>query len=87
MKSKPAEVTHDPYADNLLTQGLGPIRSRQELSKLLLELPPKPPTNISQIPRHVRLHMLMSLRDLHLPSVEELRLHESIDLMLISTQN
>ena len=82
MKSKPAEVTHDPYADNLLTQGLGPIRSRQELGKLLLELPPKPPANISQIPRHVRLHMLMSLRDLHLPSVEELRLHESIDLMI-----
>lgn len=82
MKTKPADVAHDPYAGNVLTQGLGPIRSRQELGKLLLELPPKPPVNISQIPRHIRLHMLMGLRDLHLPSVEELRLYESIDLMI-----
>lgn len=82
MKSKPTDVVYDPYAGNVLTQGLGPIRSRQELSKLLLELPPKPPANIAQIPKHVRLHMLLSLRDLHLPSIEELRLHESIDLMI-----
>lgn len=82
MKTKPADVAHDPYAGNALTQGLGPIRSRQEVSKLLLELPPRPPANISQIPPHVRLHMLMGLRDLHLPSLEELRLYESIDLMI-----
>ena len=82
MKFKPTDVVYDPYAGNILTQGLGPIRSRQELSKLLLELPPKPPANIAQIPKHVRLHMLLSLRDLHLPSIEELRLHESIDLMI-----
>lgn len=82
MKAKPTDVAHDPYAGNILTQGLGPIRSRQEISKLLLELPPRPPANISQIPPHVRLHMLMGLRDLHLPSLEELRLYESIDLMI-----
>lgn len=82
MKAKPKDVVYDPYAGNVLTQGLGPIRSRQELGKLLLELPPKLPANIAQIPKHVRLHMLLSLRDLHLPSIEELRLHESIDLMI-----
>lgn len=82
MKSKPVDIAHDPYAGNILTQGLGPIRSRHELSKLLLDLPPQPPSNISRIPSHVRLHMLMSLRDLHLPSLEELQLYESIDLMI-----
>ncbi|WP_407713687.1 AAA family ATPase [Comamonas testosteroni] len=82
MKTKPADVAYDPYAGNILIQGLGPIRPRQEVNKLLLELPPRPPANISQIPPHVRLHMLMNLRELHLPSLEELRLYESIDLMI-----
>lgn len=82
MKADPDNCTYDPYAGNILIQGLGPIHARQELSKLLLELPPKPPANISSVPRHLRLHMLMGLRDLHLPSAEELRLHESIDLMI-----
>lgn len=82
MKTNPSNLVYDPYAGNVLTQGLGPIRARQEVSKLLLELPPKPPENVAQIPKHIRLHMLMRLRDLHLPSVEELRLHESIDLMI-----
>lgn len=74
--------THDPYAGNALIKGLGPIRTRSELGKLLIELPPKPPPDIASIPRHLRLHMLLRLRDLHLPSAEELRLHESIDLMI-----
>lgn len=77
-----SNFTHDVYGNNVLIQGLGPIRSRTELSRLLLDLPVKPPANIVSVPRHLRLHMLMILRDLHLPSLEELRLHESIDLMI-----
>ncbi len=71
----------DPYAGNILTQGLGPIRSRAEVMKALTELP-KRPKSMEGIPTHIALHYLMSLRDFHLPRVEELRLHETIDLMV-----
>lgn len=71
----------DPYAGNLLTQGLGPIRSRAELMKVLTELP-KRPKSMDGIPPHIAIHHLMSLRDFHVPSIEEFRLHETIDLMV-----
>lgn len=73
---------HDPYAGNALIAQLGPIRSRPEAAKLLLEIPPRPPKDIASIPRHVRLHMLMRVRNLHVPSVEELRLYETIDMTI-----
>lgn len=71
----------DPYAGNLLTQGLGPIRSRAELMKALTELPNRL-KSMDGIPPHIAIHHLMSLRDFHVPSIEELRLHETIDLMV-----
>ena len=71
----------DPYAGNILTQGLGPIRSRAEVMKTLTELP-KRPKSMDGIPPHIAIHHLMSLRDFHLPSIEECRLHETIDLMV-----
>ena len=73
---------HDPYADNILIQGLGPIRSRQDAASSLVALPQKPPRDIASIPRHIRLHMLMDVRNLHIPSVEGLQLVESIDMMI-----
>ena len=72
----------DPYAGNVLTTGLGPIRARTELHKLLTELPPRPTRDIASVPLHIRRHLLMDIRDFHLPSLEELHLHESIDLMI-----
>jgi hypothetical protein len=81
MTSKPTSP-HDPYADNILIQGLGPIRSRQEAASSLVALPKRPPKDIGGIPRHIRLHMLMDVRDLHIPSVEGLQLFESIDMMI-----
>lgn len=73
---------HDPYAGNILVQHLGPILSRKQIANLLTELPPRPPANIAAIPRHIRLHMLMAIRVLHMPSLEGLQLHESVDLMV-----
>jgi hypothetical protein len=73
--------SHDPYNGNRLTQGLGPILSRAETLKALLQLPPKP-SNLKNMPAHIRLHYLMSLRDLHIPSLEGARLQATIDLML-----
>lgn len=58
----------DPYAGNLLTQGLGPIRSRIEVIKSLTELPKRPKT-MDGISPHIAMHHLMTLRDFHMPSV------------------
>lgn len=69
----------DPYAGNRLCQ-LGPIPSRQDALKRLLDLPPRP-RDIGSVPRHIRLHHLMKVRDLHIPPEVEGRLAESIDLM------
>ena len=71
----------DPYSGNLLTQGLGPIRSRIEVIKTLTELPKRPKT-MDGISPHIAMHHLMSLRDFHIPSVEECRLHETVELMV-----
>lgn len=73
---------YDPYADNILVQGLGPILSRQEAASSLVALPKRPPQDIGTIPRHLRLHMLMDVRNLHIPSIEGLQLFESIDMMI-----
>lgn len=72
---------HDPYEGNRLTQGLGPILSRSDILTKLLQLPPRP-VNLEAIPVHIRLHYLMRLRDLHIPSLEGAKLHTTIDLML-----
>ncbi len=74
--------TFDPYAGNILTQGLGPILSRQQALSMLTYLPPLPPPDIGSVPKHIRMHLLMTLRDLHIPSIEGGRLVETIDLMI-----
>jgi len=71
----------DPYNGNQLVQGLGPILSRAEALDALIYLP-EMPSNIGAIPTHIRLHYLMALRDIYIPSFEGARLHETIDLMI-----
>lgn len=73
---------HDPYKGNILIEKLGEIKSRKDISKFLTYLPQMPPQNIGQFPKHIRLHMLQDIRDIHLPSLNEARVSESIDLML-----
>lgn len=71
----------DPYEGNFLTQNLGPILSRnQALAKL--RLVPAVPGDMSGVPRHIRLHMLMVVRDLHLPSLEGARVLVTTDLVI-----
>ena len=70
----------DPYAGNLLTAGLGPIWSPQDVAKRLTFCPP-PPVGVASIPKHVRIYLLMQLRDLHFACLEDIRLQRSIDLM------
>ncbi|MBI1887776.1 MAG: AAA family ATPase [Nitrosomonadales bacterium] len=71
----------DPYSGNILTQGLGPILSRQHALTRLTYLPPLP-HDIGNVPKHIRMHQLMMLRDFHIPSIEGGRLVETIDLMV-----
>lgn len=71
----------DPYHGNTLIRGLGPIISRKEILQRLTHLPPRP-KDIATIPRHVRLHHLIRVRDLHIPSLEGARLVETIDLLV-----
>lgn len=71
----------DPYAGNLLTAQLGPILSREETLTRLAFMP-SPPENLSDVPRHIRRHMLMEIRDLHLPSLAGARVAETTDLLI-----
>lgn len=71
---------HDPYAGNILIEGLGPVLTREDAYKSLMYLPP-PPRNPGEIPLHLRLHHLLSVRDLHIPSAEGAKVHQSIDLL------
>lgn len=71
----------DPYDDSPLTAQLGPLVSPTTALAQLTSLP-RPPRGIDGMPKHVRLHHLMRLVDLHLPSPEEGRLRQTIDLMV-----
>lgn len=71
----------DPYAGNILVAQLGPILTLKEVATRLTFLPNLPP-GIAAIPKHIRVHLLMQLRDLHITSQEDIRLQQSIDLML-----
>lgn len=76
---KPTEM--DPYAGNILIEGLGPLRSRAQVMQGLTSLPPIP-KSMADIPPHIALHLIMALRDFHWPSIEDPRVHETIDLMV-----
>lgn len=77
----PKSKLTDPYAGNILTQNLGPILSREQALVRLHYVPPCP-GDMSSIPKHIRLHMLMAVRDLHLPSLEGARVLETTDLII-----
>lgn len=72
----------DPYAGNILVEGLGPILDSKESGQWMLHLPPSVPDNICAIPKHHRLHWLMALWDMHIPGVSGSHIHESIDLLI-----
>lgn len=71
----------DPYAGNILTQSLGPILSRQQALTKLRLVPPVP-GDMTGVPKHIRVHLLMVVRDFHLPSLEGARVLETTHLMV-----
>lgn len=76
-----ASDAFDPYAGQILNRGLGPVLSREQIVKRLTYLPPLPPP-MDGIPVHIRLHLLMEIRDLHWPDLEGVRVCETVDLMI-----
>ncbi|MBC7751547.1 MAG: AAA family ATPase [Candidatus Saccharibacteria bacterium] len=71
----------DPYRGNILTRGLGPILSPLEILRSLAHFPPLP-QNLKGMPLYIRLHYLMSVRDLHIPFQEGANLFSTSDLMI-----
>lgn len=69
------------YRDNQLIEACGPILSPLELTQKLTNIPPFPAQVLNE-PLHVRKHNVASIWDLHIPSLEGVRLAETIDLML-----
>jgi len=74
----------DPYAGNILTKGLGPIRSSVWVREQLTVVP-QMPQGVCEAPREVRLHhLIIALDAFHIPPGVEGQLYESMDLMLRS---
>jgi hypothetical protein len=71
----------DPYAGNVLVSGLGPILSPEAALAWLTDLPPVP-GSLAQVPRHIRLHLLMAVRGFHLPPLIERQLAQTVDVMV-----
>ena len=71
----------NPYQGNLLVEHLGPIPSPSMCAKVLTHLP-EMPKNIADIPYEARLHWLLKIKDFHLPTSEEFKLLDTIDMMI-----
>lgn len=71
----------DPYAGNVLCEGLNPTVGTKEAIKELSKRPVFP-MGIETAPTHIRLHYLMRIRQLHIASQADLSLWTTIDLMV-----
>ena len=71
----------DPYFGNILVARLASIPTPKNAAETLIHSPPIH-QNIGSIPKHIRLHHLMEVRDFHYPSTIERQLFSTIDLML-----
>lgn len=72
---------HDPYVGNILVDPLGPIPSNEQALAALTYLPTVPGSMLG-VPRHVRLHHVMCVRDMHLPALVDRQLLQTVDLMV-----
>lgn len=71
----------NPYTGNLLIEHLPEIPDRRQALQSLI-CRPEIPAQMEGIPRHIRLHQLMQVRDLHIPPLIEGQLLQSVDLMV-----
>lgn len=71
----------DPFAENILLDTLGPVRSRKWAMKRL-ECGPSFPPDLLQKSRDVRIRHVLGLRDIHICREVDPRVYESADMML-----
>lgn len=69
------------HQSNVLINGLYEIPSLESAAAFLMCKPQVPP-DMAEIPKHIRLHHLMDVKDLHIPSFTECQLLQTTDLML-----
>ncbi|XLZ68599.1 AAA family ATPase [Massilia sp. SR12] len=73
-----------PFGENILVDSLRPMLSVPEALATLTYLPPMP-SDIGAIPKKLRLLYLMALRELHIPSPEERKLLDTVDLLTMDS--
>lgn len=69
------------YPHNILTEHLGEILSPEKALAALLFRPPLP-GSMDGVPKHLRLHMLMDVRDYYFPPLIGRQLLQTTDLMI-----
>lgn len=77
----PIKTGIQEYDNNPLIDACGPLRDRLQTAKNLIVIPTVP-GNLQKIQNHVRLHQLMSVRDLHIPTESGIDLAMTLDLIL-----
>lgn len=78
-------TAHDNLLDdNILVSGLRPMLSREDATAALTYLPPLP-RDVGQMEKKYRILHLMALKELHLPSPEEIRLFDTVDLLTMDS--
>jgi hypothetical protein len=70
----------DSSSDNMLIRPLGPTLELREAMMRMTERPDVP-REVASMSRPLRIHHVLKLRDLHIPSEEEGRLQRTIDIL------
>lgn len=80
--SMPASsLIFNPYEGCILVDALGPILTQSQATVRLARAP-RVPRGMGDIPREIAMHMLYELKDFHFPDIEEIRLQQTLDLMI-----
>lgn len=69
------------YDANPLIEACGPLPSDRDLANGLTQMPPLPGP-LKEVPLYVRRHQVMSVKRLHIPTIEEINLASSIQVMV-----
>jgi hypothetical protein len=71
----------DPYAENILFKDFPSILSPEQVVEKITVIP-KVPQSIDLIPRHIRMHLVMDVRDYYAPPPQVREIAETTDLMI-----
>lgn len=69
------------YRGNQLIEACGPILSHEDIAKKTAFIPQRPEADIPK-EVHLRRHMVPAIWDLYIPSVESIKIAETVDLLI-----